>query len=131
MEETSIDKTKSPQEKWNEITQNCISVSTEVMGTKTGGKKVSDPAIKQLAKQNQKLKHKIDATKSQQYRTELKAMRQKVKNEIRNKMGEIDKCEIEEKRKHLEAVKNDADKYYQALREMRRNKKDSSSMCRG
>ena len=34
LEETSIDKTKSPQEKWNEIAQNCISVSTEVNGNK-------------------------------------------------------------------------------------------------
>ena len=51
LEETSIDKTKSLQEKWNEIARNCISVSTEVMRTKTGKKKQwsTEAAIKRCS----------------------------------------------------------------------------------
>ena len=43
-------------------------------------------------------------------------------NKIRNKISEHEKHEIEEKLKNLENIKNDANKYYQALREMKRTK---------
>ena len=43
-------------------------------------------------------------------------------------MEDIGKCEIEEKIKYLEVVTNDADKYSQALCEIRRNKR-KAALC--
>lgn len=112
----------TPQEQWNEIIEACTDTSREVMGTKQGKKKVSDPEIQQLSKQNHQLKCSIDAATTSNRRTELKTERQQVKNAIRSKLRDQAKEEMEAKLKQLEIIKNDADKYYQALRELKRNK---------
>ena len=116
LQKIEFEQSDNTQLKWKEITQNCIEVSKEIMGTKAGSRKVCDTEIKELSNKNKLLKKKIDSAKSMDRRTELKVEKQKVKNQIRMKIGEIEKAEIEEKIKHLEEIKNDANKYYQALR---------------
>ena len=118
----------SPQDKWTALCSNLIDESKEIMGERIAAKKVSDPVLSELSKQNYHLREKLSAAKNQTERKTIKTEQQKVKNQIRKRKSETEVIEMENKLKDLESVKNDANKYYLALREMNQ-KKSKQSLC--
>ena len=119
---------ETPQQKWQRITKDCIESSKKVMGTKQVKRRIKDQEIENWSKESQKLRKKIESTKSQKKKGKWRRKRQQYKNKIRNKIAEMEKYEMDEKLKNLENIKNDANKYYQALR-YEKNQTKEKFMC--
>jgi len=125
MEEINFENANNPQEKWNKIAHEANEISLEVMGTKSNKKLAKDPEIELLSIENQKLRLKIDSSKNPQQRHEAKCMRKIVKNKIQKKIAENEKAKIDNQLTQMENVKNDSNKYFQAVREIKRKEKKS------
>ena len=112
-----------PQEKWNNITEKITEISKEVMGIKEKNQKTKDDKIGKMSEESQKIRRIIDSCKTQEEKEKWKKERQKIKSEIQKELSTKQRNEIEAKLTHMEQIKNDANKYYQAIRELKRNKK--------
>ena len=121
--EENFDKNLKPQEKWNNITEKITEISKEVMGIKEKNQKTKDDKIGKMSEESQKIRRIIDSCKTQEEKEKWKKERQKIKSEIQKELSTKQRNEIEAKLTHMEQIKNDANKYYQAIRELKRNKK--------
>ena len=116
------------QEKWTALSKHMYDCSLEIMGTVTKSKKYSDSTIKELSNYNNALRKKLSSVSNMSERKNIRNVKRGVRNAIRKRKSEIETDRLNDKLLNLESVKNDCDKYYRAIRELKQNT-PKQSLC--
>ena len=118
----------NPQEKWNKICNITKDIGKEVLGTKTTNKRHNDNILEELAKNKHKLKNDIESTTNEEIRKMKKEEKKQIKKQMDDRIQHLEEAELEAKLKNLENIKNDSNKYYSAMKEIK-SMRNNAKIC--
>ena len=118
-----IEQQNTAQEKWNAICTVCKEAGEKVLGTKNKAVDKKDSKAQEISTEIKKMNKEIDSTTGQEAREKKKEKRNQLKAKLRARLKEIEERKLEKKLEEIENSRNDSNRYYKAIKEIRRLKK--------
>lgn len=111
----------SPFEQWVRLRQDIKTVAKETIGTIATEAKKRCPILEKLSEEQKELRIKIANTQCDTQQKSLKTARNKILDQIHNRVHQINEDEIESRSAEIESLKDSA-QMFQAVRELIRGK---------
>ena len=121
----------SAQQQWDSITSACLNSAKEHLKCSKKNRASENPRIQLLSKEQQKLRHDINATTDKTKCREKKTKRNKILKEIHQLVEKEKTKKIMEQVEEIESNKNDSNRMYQAVRQLQQTKPKKRLMVDG
>ena len=118
-----IEEKDTVQEKWNAICTVCKEAGEKVLGTVKKVVDEKDKKAQEISKEIHKVNKEIDATTGEETRKKKEEKRKELKAKLRKRLKEIEERKLEKQLEEIENSRNDSNRYYKAIKEIRRLKK--------
>ena len=110
------------QEKWKAICTVCKEAGEKILGTRKKAVDKEDGKAQEISKEIKKMNKEIDSTPGQEAREKKKEKRNQLKAKLRARLKEIEERKLEKRLEEIENSRNDSNRYYKAIKEIRRLK---------
>ena len=111
------------QDKWDTICNICIEAGETVLGKVEKHKKEKDKKVQELSEEVHKISNEISATQDKENRRKKEKKRRELKGKVRARLKEIEERKLDKKLQDIENSRNDSNRYYKIIKEIRRMKK--------
>jgi len=118
-----IEEQKTVQDKWDTICNICIEAGEKVLGKVEKHKKEKDKKVQELSEEVHKISNEISATQDKENRRKKEKKRRELKGKVRARLKEIEERKLDKKLQDIENSRNDSNRYYKIIKEIRRMKK--------
>ena len=118
-----IEEQNTAQSKWDSICKVCKDAGEKVLGTVKNHKEKKDEKLQKLSEELHQTNNDISATQDAETRKKKEERRRELRSKVRTRLKQIEEMRLERK---LEAIANsndDSNRYYMAIKELRRMKK--------
>ena len=115
-----ITKQTTAQDKWDKICSTCLDAGEKVLGTVKKHTEKNDKEAEELSDELHKVNKDIAATQDAETRKEKEQHRRVLKGKLRARLKHIEETKLERKLQEIENSKNDSNRYYKAIKEIRR-----------
>ena len=118
-----IEEQTTVQDKWNTICKVCTDAGKKILGTVKNHVVKKDVKAEELSDELHKTNKDITATQDAEVRKTKEKHRRELKAKLRARLKQIEEAKLEKKLQEIENSKNDSNRYYKAIKEIRRLKK--------
>ena len=98
----------------------------QVLGYKKNSKKVNDEQLEILSREKHKLQMDINSTTDMPMRKQKQKVLKDVKKAVKKRLREVENQRINNKMMKIEEMKNDSSRYFAALKEVQRERKQEN-----
>ena len=120
--EQKLEQNLTSQETWNKIVKSCKQAGEVVLGKVPRNRKSDDQQLQILSRKSQKIRQDINSCKDKNTREVKRKERKEIKKQTKNRMMELKELEINAILTDIESMKDDSNKYHQAVRNLKRLK---------
>ena len=120
IDEIEINNEMTPQEKWDKIVETHKKVGQEVLGKITRNQKSTNNEIKEVAERKRKFSLDAESCQDATKRKEKIECSKEIGKKLKTLLKKEEEKRIDEDLKELEAMKNDSNKCYAAIRKFNR-----------
>ena len=121
-EKSNAEGHKNAQKIWNQIVTSSKEAAVKVLGNKSR-KQTECNKIKELSEKQKKIYHDINSTQNPIRRKQLRDKRNILMEKIHNELTRIKQEKIEKEIQEIEALKDDSNRMYRAVRNLQRTSK--------
>lgn len=119
------------QEKWDSIVEANQKAAKNILGYKKRQEKSDKKEIKDLSEEQKALNNKLNASKNQQKRTEIRKERNRKINQIHKLLAEQKHQKILEQTKEIEEAQEDSYRMFKAIKVLKNNEKKKPLLIQG